>query len=352
MKVSRKSLLRKYAYCYRHCRNCKVPAWVHVNVGGTPCTDFSTAGSRKGWDGTTLGPTLAWARVSDFAGVCAHENVVGFPQLVEDRMSGRQVQAIPASPANLGYGQVQSRPRVYRCVGPAGQPRFDLDPAALYTHLCAEASSRMKPLQLREIFQATDAEIQAALEASCSLRAKSRRGKKRKAADVTSTFKDSLSPSGRMNLRRYKAKIKAEGRKGVVVSHLGDNPERFVCWNSKASGALPTLRRSMRELWVHHLRRPAMGSELMCSMGWPPGCDLHVPLEMPLAEARRFLGNGMHLANIFAVLLCLLACTPTSTVQQGQAPAVHHRGDEGKLPSERERQLMAAFRRRLELAGA
>ena len=87
----------------------------------------------------------------------------------------------------------------------------------------------------------------------------------------------------------------------------------------------------------------------MFTMGWPPGCDFHVPLQMPLAEARRFLGNSMHLANIFAVLLCLLACTPISTVQQGQPAAVDHR-EYQDMPSERERQLLAAFRH--SLAGA
>lgn len=68
------------AYCHRHKKVCHLVS-PHIDVSGTPCTDFSSAGLRAGVEGPTLPIFMVWACVVLALGipVVLHENVVLFP---------------------------------------------------------------------------------------------------------------------------------------------------------------------------------------------------------------------------------------------------------------------------------
>ena len=76
----------------------------------------------------------------------------------------------------------------------------------------------------------------------------------------------------------------------------------------------------MAALWVHRLNRPLLRKELLTSMGWVAPAQGHELRGTP-AQYRRWLGNGMHMCNVYTVLLTTLACTPASVAKAAQVAA-------------------------------
>lgn len=129
--------INRKCYCERHQNNCNVPL-VDVVGGGTPCTDWSTAGLKKGLDGLTALPTYAWMGLALKSRVAIHENVVGFPNLLEAMggAAGKKVTKFTVEPAHGGFGKIASRKRKYRVmVEDSMEPLAD--PHKVYNHLKA-----------------------------------------------------------------------------------------------------------------------------------------------------------------------------------------------------------------------
>lgn len=67
---------------------------------------------------------------------------------------------------------------------------------------------------------------------------------------------------------------------------------------------------------LHQKRRPLTDLQLLVAMGWRRSSYK----KLKVFSLRRFLGNSMHLANVFTVTACCLACTefPEETSAQLQ----------------------------------
>lgn len=293
--------LASTAFCYRHKCQCPVPKAVNFLVAGSPCTDFSSAGLQAGLNGKTMEPTLVFCKTIDHADCGLQENVPNFPMLLESRHHPRQVRRTDCSPADLGYGSIQSRPRVYRPIGPR-DGTFHFNPSELYTEVCAQVRSRLPHVTLDAILGTAPAdEVNAVLAAA-----------NEKVGCKGKSFRQLLSKGAQRNRRRYHrlAAARPEGPM-LVVSHLGDNPGRFSCVSSPVTGALPCMRRSFRELWAHGWDRPLVASELFQCMGWVDP----KPLPVSLQRHRSMLGNSMHMTNIYCMMVCTLVCMPAEGLQ-------------------------------------
>lgn len=89
------------------------------------------------------------------------------------------------------------------------------------------------------------------------------------------------------------------------VFDLSQNPWCRPCLAS--NGCLPTLRCSSK-LWSCYLSRWLLDSELSLCMGLPvsAGAAKACASSMVSAPSRKFLGNGMHLFNVGAVMIVTL----------------------------------------------
>lgn len=117
-----------------------------------------------------------------------------------------------------------------------------------------------------------------------------------------------LTPMQQTRLRNYELKWQERYRKRMLLRffHANDTPEKRMCWSGE-SERMPTLRACMGPLWVQNLRRPVLGREMLCSLGWR-----RTPANFPsLSEGqlRKLCGNSMHLASVTSILMIALACT-------------------------------------------
>lgn len=267
-------------------------------VGGTPCTDFSNAGNKKGLSGKTALPTYAWLSLALKSNVAIHENVPGFPSLLEAVAgpAGKHVAVLPVEPAHCGFGQIASRKRRYRCMRDAN------------VQLLADEPEVYRQLQT---VMPNDCTLEDILESSSLADVKEELG-----SNANKKIRAALPCFQRKTLAKYEEFMSSSERQWQI-SHLGDNPAKRPCRRSRKSGALPALRHSMSALWVHRFQRPMLRKELLTSMGWRPPHALHGSA----SQYRRWLGNGMHLANVFTVVLLTLACTPASCTAIAGRPA-------------------------------
>lgn len=282
----KKPILKKVP-CWQHGKHCvfKVPKLL---VMGTPCTDFSNAGNQMGMLGPTMPPTFEALRLFQEAEIGLHENVRQFPALIEDSLSTKKVYKIPAEPADIGYGKIVQRKRVYRVLANKSIQMI-YNPAKLYKSIAASFRNNAK---LEDCMIADQKEIDEHAKGQ--------------------SFKDGLTLAQRKHRRRYSKVRKSMGRKRRnLVYHLNDNPYKRRCWSSTVTGAAPTFRAAMGPLWHAKKQRPLMPSEMRRMMGWAGKGP-----KRPLGSIRKLLGNSMHVGNVYLALLCLMACTPARAAEQ------------------------------------
>ena len=139
---------------------------------------------------------------------------------------------------------------------------------------------------------------------------------------VLPTLDSLLSPAELRRLACYEARYNALdicSRCAVedLIVNLQDNPAAGWCTWTGVSGVLPTLRRSAGVYVYVPQHRQVTLKELYAAMGWPTfsalACASHVPMVDPFranrswSEARKQLGNGMHIACLGVLLSLWLA---------------------------------------------
>ena len=150
---------------------------------------------------------------------------------------------------------------------------------------------------------ATAPEIAAALRRRCKCLS---------AEKCTCTFRSQMTPKQSDRIKKYslrwKARCTAKQFKSLVrFCHANDDPDARCIW-SNLNGHIPTLRRCMGPVYCPNVKRPALSSELMMSMGWRPEDYLDTFPINNGPKMQRLLGNAMHLGSISTVIMIALAC--------------------------------------------
>lgn len=148
-------------------------------------------------------------------------------------------------------------------------------------------------------------EIATALRRRCKCSSQSK---------CTCTFRSQMTPkqSKRINKYSFRWKDRCTSKKLEIKSlmrfcHANDDPDARCVW-SGLNGHIPTLRRCMGPIYCPNVKRPALPSELLMSMGWRPNDYLDT---FPIDNApkmQRLLGNAMHLGSVSSVIMIALAC--------------------------------------------
>ena len=71
--------------CARHGGRCLVRP-DRLKAAGTPCQDWARCGSKLGWSGPRAHCTYQWLRLSLASQEAVHENVWGFPRVLEEAL--------------------------------------------------------------------------------------------------------------------------------------------------------------------------------------------------------------------------------------------------------------------------
>ena len=208
------------ARCLRHHRCCPTDQDLDAVFDGSPCTDWSPAGSickaiskvclpvsnnhvttnkfrgsRLGYKGPTWPLTLREVFVLSSSKCGVHENVTEFPNIIEECLSNtHRVTRLIMHPAQLGF-QLIARRRVYRIVSSKAATKMLFDPRLLYEHIVKTfAELNHRPMKIKDCFAATEAEVQAALQKRCKCRKKD---------ECKCTFFSQLTKSQQKNYKLY-----------------------------------------------------------------------------------------------------------------------------------------------------
>ena len=103
-----------------------------------------------------------------------------------------------------------------------------------------------------------------------------------------------------------------------VVFHLGDNPCARPCMTSTATGALPSLRKSMGLLWHPSSQTVILPAERLALQGWPMFEPLysaagvepvnHWFASMSGPKMNQVAGNAYHVGAFGTWAMTVLAC--------------------------------------------
>jgi hypothetical protein len=179
------------ARCLRHHRFCPTNQAPDAVFDGSPCTDWSPAGSlckaiskvclpvsnnhvttnkfpgsRLGYKGPTWPLALREVFILSLSKCGVHENVLEFPNVIERSLSNtHRVTRLVMSPAQLGF-ELIARRRVYRIVSCKEATKMLFDPQLLYEHIVKTFKElNSPPMTLQKCFAATEPEVQAACSA-------------------------------------------------------------------------------------------------------------------------------------------------------------------------------------------
>jgi len=311
------------AWCYRKGGNVLLPWQIgrHIlDISGTPCTDYSSSGACAGIYGQTFPILATWCQLQIRLAVALiiHENVIGQDESVLRALLGDHFELFffEVTPALLGFGCIE-RLRRY-CIGRhLIRTVTRHNPHLVMRHLVEQLSRVVT--EPRDVFIAPLEEIleEAFLVAQ-------RRGIAIPAWLFNATDESQIDLTFLLNPREIEAltiyNLKYVARFGRephedpnCAFYLGDNPETHTTW-SCASGRLPTMRTGTSHFtWIPNRKRWITSKEFAAAMGFPVYPQLaramNVPLlELDTTEARSFLGNSMHAANLGLIVLVTLVC--------------------------------------------
>lgn len=309
-------------WCHRHFCHCPVvppAARIDFDMTGTPCTDYSSAGSRQGWNGPTFPVLVTWAQHMIRARVPCwiHENVVAQPLWLLQLLLGEHYIIMPLnlSPKSVGFGLLE-RKRVYTLGVHKQEATLTANPYEVMQFVQGKLS-RVQP-QPKDCLMADIREIIQEAREVCELRGA------QLPPGLEHATADNLDLSGLLTERERAAVIgfthaylerfgTDPAQDPNAVWFLGDNPSARLTW-SCASGAIPTFRTNNGNMWLPARRRWLTNLEALSSMGFPvyeaTARFMGVPLmtfESP-GDARRFLGNAMHMGCAGVALIVCLSC--------------------------------------------
>lgn len=298
-----------------------------VDMSGSPCTDWSPIGLRKGEAGPTIPIYLTWARIQleNDTPVIIHENVRKFPVEQLKRVFGDKyhIDSIETQPSDVGFGLLK-RPRRYDVLTHKKKTERLADITETYDAL-------KKALGDSEPIGRTWKRLDSFMNAYGSAKNKELLAEERHLAEQRGIVCKDSSKKGK-NLdwtyllnKREKGALKEFTRLWNLrgdkkdpsedpncIFHLGDNPQKRCVWS--VNGHIPTFRRGGGMYWMPYHRRWIMPKERLALMGFPVYPDLAkasgvdvLPIENR-NKAKMMAGNAMHLANAGAILAVTLAC--------------------------------------------
>ena len=316
VRLSRSTAVRLTARCCRCQGRCFVRVG-DIDTSGSPCQDWSRAGSRRG----ELGPRahllllwVRWHRVMETP-IIIHENVKGFDLSLLTALLGDmyRMSHVVVGPEHVGWPCCR-RPRIYVALFHRRKVKLLCDPSWLFWQL----SPRLRTfLRVRDCLIARVGEV---FEEG-QQRATSARTRGPWAAAATgqchplTAFEDQrLTYYCKLWSRSFGTNPWLESD---LIFNLGDNPDGgWVTWSapgpSDSMHRVPTFRRKWTAQWLPSKNRWLTTSERCVCMGFPASTELAVCLglvgQYQLSwHQRHTVGNAMHLANVGVWQACVAA---------------------------------------------
>ena len=151
--------IRSTARCCRCGRYCAVVSG-DIDTSGSPCQDWSAAGSLGRENGKHIHCLLAWVRwhLAKQTPVLVHENVVGFGLDLLYQLMGAlyHIIVVQAGPEDVGWPCCR-RPRLYIALLHRAKVRMLVNPAWLFEQVCT--SLRPNALRIRDCLIAGSGEL-------------------------------------------------------------------------------------------------------------------------------------------------------------------------------------------------
>ncbi len=282
---------------------------------GTPCQDYSRAGSRNGlFSGTRFPIIWSWIQVmlSVQPALIIHENVIGFPTSILQLLFHDHywVYILQVDAADSGFILV-SRPRIYVIMYHKLKTRVIRSPQ--HTYGIMKGAIEWCDIAVSDISSCFLATTEELLE---------------EISDLASQLKVPLSiaianpylllsAGEQQRLEAYiNLYIQTFGSHPVFdrscIFNLADNPLMRCSWSCH-SKRLPCYRTNGGKQWSCFLNRWLTSRELLASMGVPVYPLLAEKAGVPLvavqagSQAMKMLGNMFHVATAGSVLLSALA---------------------------------------------
>ena len=307
-------LNRLNSVLFNVCVRCSFPFGL-LSIQGTPCQDYSRAGSRNGlFSGTRFSIIWSWIQIMLQAqpALIIHENVIGFPTSILQVLfhDCYWVYILQVDAEDSGFSLV-SRPRVYVIMYHKLKTRMIRSPQHTYAILKGATEwSNIAVSDISACFLATAEEFSEEI------------------SDLASQLRVPLSlamanpsllltPGELQRLEAYiNLYIQTFGSHPVFdrscIFNLADNPLMRCSWSAH-SKRLPCFRTNAGKQWSCFLNRWLTARELLASMGVPVYPALAETAGVPLihvqagSQAMKMLGNMFHVATAGSVLLSALA---------------------------------------------
>ena len=309
-----KGVLQADHFCAAHGQRCRHPE-TDLEFTGTPCQDYSRAGSRRGlFHGSRFPIIWAWIRIMLLKEppIIVHENVLGFPEdiLVQLFQHIYHIFILHADAKDQGFDCV-SRPRVYIMMFHTGKTVLLRSPVEIYAVLKLAIDITGNRLSnISSCFQASAAELISEFAPRTS-----RLGLC--SSDILSVpawhllsigEKQRLDAYIQLYIRQFRVHPSADPN---CIFTLSDNPLERCVW-SAGSGRLPCFRTNGGKQWSCYLGRWLTSRELLACMGVPVYPHLASMAGVPVVHvesgpaAAKMVGNMYHIATAGSVMLACL----------------------------------------------
>jgi site-specific DNA-cytosine methylase len=285
-----------------------------LSIQGTPCQDYSRAGSRNGlFSGTRFSIIWSWIQIMLLVqpALIIHENVIGFPTSILQLLfhDCYWVYILRVDAEDSGFNLV-SRPRIYVIMYHKLKTRVICSPQHTYGIMKGAIEwSNIAVSDISACFLATQEEL---LEEISELALQLRVPLSIAIANPSLL----LSAGEQQRLEAYiNLHIQMFGFHPVLdrscIFNLADNPLMRCSWSAH-SKRLPCYRTNGGKQWSCYLNRWLTSRELLATMGVPVYPALAEKAGVPLiyvqagAQAMKMLGNMFHVATAGSVLLSAL----------------------------------------------
>ena len=297
---------------------CTVSHTPVLDISGSPCQPWSTAGRRRGQHSHLMILFMCWVlwvrAVRPL--LCIHENVPGFDKGLILRLLGDlyDLLTLYTRPADCGFPFIKRR-RCYMVLLLKGKVVILAPLRSIYARV-AQALVAACPQHGGFAAACPRADPEYCLKWENALR------KKRKMSPARSCSENwtyLLTAPQAEYLREYSQAWRATTGSepsscASCLFDLSQNPATGRGRTSGAEGAVPTLTRGCSRLWVPAWQRWLLPFELAFLQGYPvtgsAAEDARVAVD-PHGVAYSFaqLGSSMHLGNVGCVTGVVLACT-------------------------------------------
>ena len=276
-----------------------------VDISGSPCQAWASLGKREGDRSHLTILFLVWAQWVRAACplVLIHENVRGFRIDLFETVLGDlyEIVSLAVEPSHVAFPCVR-RPRLYFVLFRKGEVKVVAALPPLYHQVSGALESLVPALQLSDIAIASREQLVAAENAARRLRHLPA------LQEPSGDWEYLLSDGQKRRLRQYIEALPSAEKGADHVFDLVMDPVKFG--GRRSMSALPTLQTNSNRMWMQRLRRWFLPVELAYAHGFPvvPHAARDAGVEDFDSYSVRDVGEGMHMANVGAVLAIALSC--------------------------------------------